>query len=151
MRKLHTILLGVICLCATSPIFSQGNPEDALAKEAAKLYHAANVDAFFTWFTSPSFANILLFLLFLSASYFIAMLALFLLVNKEVIRVKENALVQILLEDWLAEKEQVLHPSPEKIKETSDENILVETINQLDLPNLDILNMETESAKMITG
>ena len=83
-----------------------------------------------------------------SGLYFLAMLVLFLLVHKEVIRIKENALLHILLEDWLTQKEK------ERYLDTTEEVVISEevatetTTIQLDVPNLDILSMDSESAKM---
>ncbi len=151
MRKLHTTILGMVCLCSTSSLFSQTNPEVELAKQASYLYRSSNADAFFTWFTSPTCSNLLLFLMFASILYFLAMLTLFLLINREVIKVKENALVHILLEDWLTEKEKILLSPIEKMEPVIKEKSPTESMIPLNLPNSDILSMETESAKMAIG
>ncbi|GEM_PF-3644192 len=149
MRKLHTTILGIVCLCTTSSLFSQTHPEAELARQASNLYRSANVDAFFSWFTSSTCSNLLFFLIIAFGFYFLSMLTLFLLVNKEVISLKENALLHILLEDWLAEKTTLI--SAKEVEPVVTTDLLTETIIQLDLPNLDILSMETESAKMVVS
>ncbi len=151
MRKLHTTILGLVCLGNTSSLFSQTPPEAELARQASNLYRSANVDAFFSWFTSPTCSNLLFFLIIASGLYFLSMFALFLLLNKKVISLKENSLLHILLEDWLADKEKTIILSDEKTETAVTKDSLTETIIQLDLPNLDILSMDTESAKMVVS
>jgi len=148
MRKLHTTIIGIICLCTTSSLFSQTLEEREFARQASNLYRSANVDAFFAWFTSPTCSNLLLFLMIASGLYFLAMLTLFLLINREVLKVKENTLLHILMEDWLTEKEKIIITTAQKKEAPITQDLPTETIIQLDLPNLDILSMETESAKM---
>ena len=148
MRKLHTTIIGILCLCTTSSLVAQTNPEHELHRQASNLYRSANVDAFFTWFTSPICSNLLFFLIIASGIYFLTMLTLFLLIHKEVLSLKENTVLHILLEDWLIEKEATVLGVPQKDEVPAPQDSLMETVIQLDLPNLDVLSMESESAKM---
>lgn len=149
MRKLHTTIIGILCLCPTASLFAQTSPERELIRQASNLYRSANVDAFFTWFTSPSCSHLLFILILASGIYFLAMLTLFLLISKEVITLKEHTLLHLLLEGWLAEKEKTNLVTPQKNEIPIPQDSLAETIMLLDLPNLDVLSMETESAKMV--
>lgn len=149
MRKLHTTILGIVCLYPTSSLFSQTPSEAELAKQAASLYRSANIDSFFNWFLSPACSNFLFLLLIASGIYFLGMLTLFLLINRDVIKIKENPLVQILLEDWLVEKSKI-RPI-EKVEPVVTTDLLTETIIQLDLPNLDILSMKQESTTKVAN
>ena len=147
MRKLHTTI-GIFCLYTTSSLVAQTNPEHEFSRQAANLYRSANVDAFFAWFTSSNCSNLLFLLIIASGIYFLTMLTLFLLIHKDVISLKENSVLYILLEDWLTEKETIILGVPQKDENPIPQDSLTETVIQLDLPNLDVLSMETESAKM---
>ena len=89
MRKSHTIPMGIVLLFANQNLGAQTNQQQEFARQANNLF-SSDMDAFFDWFTAPSSRNLLLLLMGLSFFYFLSMLTLFVLVNKQVFSIKEK-------------------------------------------------------------